>query len=103
MGRDSPTKPPSRGRRIAYPKLGSFRGERYTEFPLGFGWRAHAGGKREAHDVREAVLLHLFHYMGPVDFHRARRDIELIGDDLVRLPRDKALEHLALTFGQKRD
>ena len=57
-------------------------------------------GNDHAHQLRQALGPHFFHDPGAVDFNRARRNVQLVGDNLVRPAGGQKIEDLALALGQ---
>ncbi len=70
-----------------------------TSRHLGF----EADGQGHAHQVGQAVGLHLFQDPGPIDLDGAGADSQAERDHLVGLAHDQLVEHLALARGKAGD
>ena len=55
----------------------------------------------EAERFGQAVDAELRHQVGAVHFHRARRDAQIIGDRLVRVPAHQPAQHIGLARGER--
>src|SRR6516164_5102745 len=60
--------------------------------------RLESCGERDPHQLGHAARAGLRHEIGAVDFDRAWRDVEVMGDGLVDLARHQALQHVALAW-----